>query len=126
MSLFTTFDFPLRPLRITEGWRLGYNDFCDVPFDHPEAWRYAFKDSLLMLAHERRGMLVDLGWYPDGDASGGYLLRVFEGDHTGVERHVFETRDPSVVIAELERLLDAINRGKFPATGADQPDRETP
>ena len=59
MSLFTTFDFPLRPLRITEGWRLGYNDFCDVPFDHPEAWRYAFKDSLLMLAHERRGMLVD-------------------------------------------------------------------
>jgi len=124
MTLFATYDFPLRPLRVPEGWRVNYNDFCEVPFDHPEAWRYAFKESLLMLAHERRGVLVDLGWYPDQDETGGYLLRVFEGDHAGVERHAFETRDPAVVTAELERLLDALNRGKFPAVRADHPDRQ--
>jgi len=118
VTLFTTYDFPLRPLRIPEGWRLDYNDFCDVPFDHPEAWRYAFKDSLLMLTHERRGMLVDLGWHPDQDETGGYLLRVFEGDHAGVERHVFGTRDPATVTIELERLLDVINRGRFPSSGS--------
>ena len=74
MTVFATYDFPLRPLRVPEGWRVNYNDFCEVPFDHPQAWRYAFKDSLLMLAHERRGVLVDLhahhgrarvGWVPN-------------------------------------------------------------
>jgi len=41
-----------------------------------------------------------------------------------VERHAFETRDPAVVTAELERLLDELNRGKFPAVRADHPDRQ--
>lgn len=126
MTLFATYDFPLRRLRIPEGWRVNYNDFCEVPFDHPQAWRYAFKDSLLMLVHERRGVLVDLGWHPDQDAAGGYWLRVFEGDHTGIERHAFKTRDTEAVIAELERLLDLINRGRFPVAGADRPDQAPP
>lgn len=122
----TAYDFPLRTLRITEGWRLDYNDFCDVPFDHPQAWSHAFKSSLLMMTHERRGMMVDLGWYLDEDETGGYRLRVLEGDHTGTERHVFETRDPVLVIAELERLLDLINRGRFPVARADRPDQAAP
>jgi hypothetical protein len=107
-------DFPLRALRIPAGWRIDYNDFTETPLDHPEAWTLALKSSLLMLTHERRGMLVDLGWYPDGEAHGRYRLRAFEGDHTGTERSAFETRNPAVVITELERLLDSINRGDVP------------
>ncbi len=107
-------DFPLRALRIPAGWRVDYNDFTETPLSHPEAWTLALKSSLIMLTHERRGMLVDVGWYPDGEAHGSYRLRVFEGDHAGVERYAFETRDPSAVVIELERLLDGVNRGVLP------------
>jgi hypothetical protein len=106
-------DFPLRPLRIPEGWSVSYNDFCDVPLDHPQAWSFAFKASLLMMRHARRGLMVDVGWYPDEDPAGGYRLVVLEGDHLGVERHRFETRDPQALIVALERLLDLINRGRL-------------
>lgn len=107
-------DYPLRAMRIPAGWRIDYNDFTETPLDHPEAWTLALKSSLLMLTHKRRGMMVDLGWYPDGEAHGGYWLRVFEGDHAGIERYSFETRDPATVIVELERVLDSINRGDVP------------
>lgn len=110
-------DYLLCALRIPAGWLAEYNQFYDMPFDHPMAWSVVCKDTLLMLKHMRRDVLVDLGWTPAEDTEGGYLLRVFESDHCGRELHRFESRDRAMVIGEIERLLDAIGGFRFAPLG---------
>lgn len=110
-------DHPLHALRIPAGWLVKYHQFYAMPFDHPMAWSIVCKDSLLMLQHMRRGVLVDLGWLPPEDPTGRYLLRVFKGDHCGEELHSFESRDRAAVITEIERLLEDVGSFRFAALG---------
>ena len=104
---------PLHALRIPAGWLIEYNQFYAMPSDHPMAWSVVCKDSLLMLKHMRREVLVDLSWMPAEDPKGAYLLRVFKSDHWGEELHAFESRDRVAVITEIERLLDEIGGFRF-------------
>src|SRR5690606_2319500 len=110
-------DYPLHALRIPAGWLVEYNQFYDMPFDHPMAWSVVCKDTLLMLRHIRRDVLIDLNWTPAEDPDGGYLLRAFKGDHCGQELHSFESRDHVAMIGEIERLLDAIGGFRFTPLG---------
>lgn len=108
-------DYPLRAFRIPAGWLVDYNQLYDMPFDHPMAWSVVCKDTLLMLRHVRRDVLVGLSWTPPEDPNGGYLLRVFKGDYCGQELHRFESRDRAAVIGEIER--HAIGGFRFPPLG---------
>lgn len=110
-------DYPLHSLRIPAGWLVEHNQFYTMPFDHPMAWSVVCKDTLLMLRHIRRDVLIDLSWTPAEDPDGAYLLRAFRGDHCGRELHCFESRDRGAVIGEIERLLDAIGGFRFPPLG---------
>lgn len=110
-------DYPLHPLRIPAGWLVEYNQFYDMAFDHPMAWSVVCKDTLLMLRHTRRDVLIDLSWTPAEAPDGAYLLRVFTGDHCGRELHCFGSRDRGAMIGELERVLDAIGGFRFPQLG---------
>lgn len=110
-------DHLLHALRVPAGWLVEYNEFYAMPFDHPMAWSVVCKDSLLMLKHMRRGVLVDLSWLPAEDPTGRYVLRVFKSDHCGEELHAFETRDRVAVIAEIERLLEEIGGFCFAPLG---------
>ena len=100
---------PLCALRVPEGWCIAYNDLREYPADHPDAWTLVWKSDLLMARHDRRNRLLDLGWYPDGEADGCYLIEVFEGDCAGRVLHVFETMDRAEAIAEIERLFASIS-----------------
>ena len=115
--LASVHDYPRHALRIPPGWLVKYNEFYEVPADHPEAWSFACRGSLVMLSHPMRGVLVDLGWVPDEDPTGGYLLRVFEGDHLGRELQAFETRERATVIAKMERVLNDITSFRFSPLG---------
>ncbi|HOP19821.1 MAG TPA: hypothetical protein PK585_07050 [Amphiplicatus sp.] len=106
--------FPLRALRIPEGWTIEYNSFDDIPLDHPEAWSLVFKASLFMAKHYRRNVLVDLGWLPDEDPSGAYVLRAFENDFTGKELFRLDTRSDIAAVDALESLLLRITAGDIP------------
>ena len=112
-----TRDTPLHALRVPAGWLIEYNQFYDMPVDHPLAWSVVCKDSLLMFRHVRRDVLLDLSWAPAEDPDGGYLLRVLAGDHCGRELHRFESRDRAAVIGKIERLLDAIGGFRFAPLG---------
>ena len=85
-----------------------YNDFHEIEQDDPEAWRW-WKDSLLQLKHPRRDRLLDLGWRPPDEAEGRYVLHLFAGDWTGAELERFESRDREAIVAEIERILEAVN-----------------
>lgn len=110
-------EYPLSALRIPAGWLVDYNQFCTMPAEHPMAWSVVCKDTLLMLRHVRRDVLVDLSWTPAEDPDGGYWLRVFQHDHCGRELFSFESRDREAVIGEIERLLEAIGSFRFAPLG---------
>ena len=79
----------------------------------PDRW-WLFKEDMLQLRHERRDRLLDLGWYPEGDLSQGrYGLVVYEGDFHGRLLHQSATRDRAALVAEIERLLQAVTDGQL-------------
>jgi hypothetical protein len=111
-------DLRLQPLRIPAGWLVSYNnglyEIDPDPVLVPESDRWwVFKEDMLQMRHEATNRLLDLGWYPEGDLSGGaYGLVVHEGDFRGPELHRFSTRDRSALVAEVERLLVAVVAGE--------------
>lgn len=63
------------------------------------------------LQQPRRNRLLDVGWYPDGDVEvGQFRLVVYEGDFDGQLLHEFCTRNRRSLVAEIERVLGAVNR----------------
>jgi hypothetical protein len=76
---------PLQPLRIPTGWTMAWNDFVELnpdPSAAPESdhWLY-FHQDLLLLKNEQRSLLIDVGWYPDGNPTGKFravLLQHYE------------------------------------------------
>ena len=65
--------FELQPLRISTGWKVAYNMFSeyDPDKDGPE-YAYELCEDLLQLSNNN--LLLDLGWYPQGDITGSYKL----------------------------------------------------
>ncbi|WP_428407255.1 hypothetical protein [Hyphococcus sp.] len=103
-------DEPLQSLRIPEGWTVSYNSFCEVDIDHPDAWTL-LKESLLQLKNERRNRLLDLGWYPEGEPGGRFVMRLYEGDFTSTLLQKHETEDRAEIVGVIERVLYAVTRG---------------
>lgn len=109
----------LQPLRIPAGWAVEYNnglyelDPCPEHVPEQDRW-WLFKQDMLQLRHERRDRLLDLGWYPEGDlAQGHYGLVLHEGDFRGRLLHQSATRDRTALVAEIERLLQAVADGQL-------------
>jgi hypothetical protein len=64
---------------------------------------------------------VDVGWYPECDPKGRFVIRVFHGywDHQKLSRPI-ETRDISAVIYNVEALAERFSRTNalpIPQTG---------
>jgi ribosomal protein S27AE len=110
---------PLQPLRVPAGWAVEHNnglyELDPSPELVPEQDRWwLFKEDMLQLRHGRRDRLLDLGWYPEGDlVQGHYGLVVYEGDFRGRLLHESSTRDRPALVAEIERLLQAVADGRL-------------
>lgn len=108
----------LQPLRVSMGWVAEFNVLYEIDPDSPllnDDNRGAFfSQDLLQFTHPRRNRLADVGWYPHGDlVEGAYKLRVYEGDFRGRLLHEFQTRSRLELVAELERVLEAVSDGKL-------------
>jgi hypothetical protein len=96
----TTTHPPLQPLRISSSWQLTYNDFREV--DIGESTAAYFREDLLQARCESTDVLLDLGWYPDGDPGGHFVVHVLRGDFHGelLARIDAATRDEVVAVLE--------------------------
>jgi len=108
----------LMELRIPPGWAVCYNRFYDVDpvlNDEGEIENWGcFTQDLLQLARmevndagwclKETAILIDLGWYPDGEAEGEYALKavINPGWRTLLD---FRSKDRMKIKAELEELL---------------------
>lgn len=65
--------FELQPLRIPAGWFVSYNMFSEYDPD-TDSEEYCFELCEDMLQLKNKNLLIDLGWYPEGDINGNYKL----------------------------------------------------
>ena len=68
----------LQPLRIPNGWRVEFNDLREVEpiFNTYDDTSWFFREDLLLLHNVHWNLMIDLGWYPDADATGTFALRL--------------------------------------------------
>ncbi len=100
---------PLRqPLRIPGGWVVEHNELRQlepaVLAEDSRFWSYLTED-LLQLRNARRDVLVDAGWYPDGDPGGGFRAVLLQGQDWENPLQVCNTRSLSDLVVQIEEWL---------------------
>lgn len=112
----------LLPLRIPNGWAVIFNNFVEFDeledLDPMEVESYLSQDILTISqfrptesgwATTPQGLILDVGWRPDGDLSGEYRMRVVDVDWDVKLR--FEHRSPRVVRYAVETCLRLLSEG---------------
>lgn len=112
-------DIRLQPLRVPTGWHVEYNNGLWEIDPNPATVRAAdrwwiFKQDMLQMTQARFNRMLDVGWYPEGDLTEGcYKLVIYEGDFKGRLLLEFDTNDRRQLVAEIERVLEAVSSGEL-------------
>ena len=109
-------DIPLQPLRISKGWAVGYNEFTEIePYSDikviglpdEDVWELFLQD-LLQLKHEAYGILIDLGWTPEADPEGSYLLRVLKNEDWRNPLYYYESKNKDDIVDKINYWLSRV------------------
>jgi hypothetical protein len=106
---------------LTAGWRMDYNMFYDVepsekltPIGSKEllCWD-VFKDSLLLLENEEKGVFIDLGWYPEANPEGQFCISLMNIEERNWQDPSFEfcSKSKLEIVKKLEQILFNISNG---------------
>jgi hypothetical protein len=96
------------PLRIPSGWFVSHNELREVDPDRlakgdPD-WTL-FSQDLMQLRQPSTDLLVDVGWHPDDDPSGAFVLVVITGENWERPLLRLTTRKLSELVERLEAIL---------------------
>ena len=112
-------ELQLQPLRVTEGWRMDYNNgFYEIDVDphlvpEDERW-WIFKEDMLQMSHERFNRIIDIGFTPEGDFDeGAYNLVIHKGDFIHSRIDEFRTQDREKLITRIESWMAAVSSQKM-------------
>lgn len=95
---------------------MSYNTFSEI--DPAESVTQYLCEDLFQAKCERTNVLVDLGWYPDGDPTGHFVLVAYIGDFTGQLLLRSEAVTRPEAVATLEATLWKYASGADLRTGA--------
>lgn len=110
---FLDSDILLRQISVSSGWEVAYHQFYDIHPDHPVTvancpngdMSELFKSTLWVARHEASGLMIDVGWAPEADLSGEFVVRlVLAGDYSSPRREA-TTREPDQAVAIVEQWL---------------------
>ncbi|MET3195182.1 hypothetical protein [Bacillus sp. OAE603] len=104
----------LQPLRISTGWEVTYNTFLELDpsnINNDEEWLMNFTESLFQAIHKRRNILIDLGWYPEGDPKGNFGIELIKNYEWGKPLESFSSKDKDKVVEKLELLMLMVAEG---------------
>jgi hypothetical protein len=115
----------LQQLRISAGWTITYNGFYQID-PNPDIkllkapneltiWELFFSQDLFQAEHQASRLLIDIGWYPEGEPSGYYGLEIIrweDKDSKGNREYLWstpvfstETRSRVELVNVIEDLL---------------------
>lgn len=109
----------LQPLRITSGWTVEYNKFMDIEPEelnkNDDKWLFIFVEDILQiktnLTHnvnkqiKQQQLIIDLGWYSDGDPSGNFRLVTILNNNWEFPLLQFTSRSKKDIVDTLEYWL---------------------
>lgn len=109
--------YKLQPLRIPSGWEVSYNTLIELDpstlsVEDEEKWG-KFTEDLLQITHSRYHLLLDVGWYPEGDPEGCYGLELIKDFDWGNPLVDFETKQKDELVKKIELLLWQAGSGEF-------------
>lgn len=89
-------------LKIPAGWTVDYITLKDTDpktlEENDDAWLFDFNQDLLQISHKTKNLLVDVGWYPEGDAIGCYGIELIKNED-------WENPLEDIMCTELKELL---------------------
>lgn len=94
---------PLQALRIPANWAITHNTFFEL--DPSESTRLHLCEDLFQAKCAVTDVLVDLGWFPEGDPRGRFVIRALVPDFHGEELEVLTAETRLEAAALLEGVL---------------------
>jgi hypothetical protein len=94
--------YEIQPLRLLGGWTVEFNNFYKCEPDSCSNFAEYFVEDLLRLTNSKYNIILDLGWYPNGDRKGKYELCLVKDYKWEDPLEVFETRDIKAVVDKIE------------------------
>ncbi|MEC1649070.1 hypothetical protein [Bacillus halotolerans] len=71
-------------LKIPAGWTVDYITVKDTDPEsleaNDDAWLFDFNQDLLQISHKTKNLLLDVGWYPEGDPTGSYGIELIKNE----------------------------------------------
>lgn len=98
--------YELQPLRIQAGWEIKLNNFTEYDLSiHGEHDSFELNEDLLTLYNENADLAIDLGWYPQHDIAGNYVLLLAKGYDWNHPLEEFSSRSKGKIIACIEKWV---------------------
>lgn len=93
-------------LKIPAGWTVDYITLKDTDPKNLEAnddtWLFDFNQDLLQISHKTKNLLLDVGWYPEGDPTGSYGIELIKNED-------WENPVEYIVCTELKELIKQLD-----------------
>ncbi|WP_311295165.1 hypothetical protein [Paenibacillus sp. MER TA 81-3] len=106
----------LQPFRIPSSWKVDYNTFIELDPKilnrYDDKW-INFTEDLLQISHTRYKILLDVGWYPEGDPNGEYGLELIKDHDWGNPLESYSTNSKDEIVAKIEQLLWQVGEGDY-------------
>jgi hypothetical protein len=112
-------DVPLQSLKIPTGWTVTWNQFYDIEpnsniyldgLPDGDVWELFLQD-LLQLKHFNKNIILGLGWTPEANPEGSYLLQVIADEDWSTPIVVYKSKNKSEVVGKIDDLLLKIASG---------------
>jgi hypothetical protein len=119
MKTIKSKDVPLQSLKIPTGWTVTWNQFYDIEpnsniyldgLPDGDVWELFLQD-LLQLKHFNKNIILDLGWTPEANPEGSYLLQVIADEDWSTPIVVYKSKNKSEVVGKIDDLLLKIASG---------------
>ncbi|KXZ17122.1 hypothetical protein AXI59_14295 [Bacillus nakamurai] len=96
-------------LKIPEGWTIDYNTLKDTNPKtlgaEDEAWLFDFNQDLLQISHKTKNLLLDVGWYPEGDPTGSYGIELIKNEDWEHPLEDVMCEEPNELVKQLDRIF---------------------
>jgi hypothetical protein len=106
-------DVPLQPLRISSGWNIVYNHFCDIDpgesvyidgLPNGDVWELFLQD-LLLIENNHLNFTLDLGWSPEANPSGKYALTLIKNTDWNNPIAFYESQSKSDIVDKINAWM---------------------
>lgn len=109
----------LQPLRIPPNWTIKLNKLTDIEPEtlapEDKTWLFAFNEDIIYMESqisrkrnrqlEEQKLGIDLGWYPDGEPEGSFLLQAVLNEDWVDPLMKFSSRSKDEIVKTLEKWL---------------------